>query len=103
MFRHSAIRIVGQLLEQRYEAPIAAVAHRYHRVPPQAGTLGAPDRRTAESGAKVLGREVRQPRQRRMEALRVGLELGCRGSGSLAVPGADVLANVAAEDVVSHA
>src|SRR5205823_6889271 len=66
----------------------------------EAAIAGARDGGAAEHGAELVFTERRQLLERRREFAR----LVCRiaRDGGAAVPGADVLANVAAEDVTAH-
>ena len=52
--------------------------------------------------AEFLGRELRNPFQCGMDQLRPRLELGDRRYWRLAVPWADILTDIAAEQVMAH-
>ena len=82
---------------------LAAVAHGDGGVAAQARALGAADGRSAEGFPKFFRGHFSEPGESRIDQARAGSEFGRSRGGSLAVPRANILADVAAEDVTAHA
>src|SRR5579859_687740 len=97
MFGDDRISVGGECTQLRREALVPAVAHGDRSITPQAGELCALDRRMAEGLSEGFDVHPGDPFQRRIDELIRGLERPAHGSTP--VPRADVLADVAAEDV----
>ena len=102
MFRDHQIRILAKCCQRWHKPLVAAVSHRHHRIPAQARKLGATNWRSSKYLAELFRPHFRQPVERRIDESFPRLKL-CRGSrGRLAVPRANVLTDVASENVSSH-
>src|ERR1017187_9406849 len=87
----------GQLFQGSAELREARVSHGDGDVAQETGVAGSGDGRAAEQGAEFGLAERGQFFEGRREF--AGFKGGVGGNGGAAVPGADVLADVAAEDV----
>lgn len=99
---HGGIGIADELLQNIPEARIPAVPHGNHGVTANPGKLRALYRRAAKTGAELLSAHFREPIEGRIDEFGPGLEVSGVGCWSLVVPWADLLADVTAENVVSH-
>src|SRR5215469_4191 len=105
VFGNRGIRISSHLFQFGNKIPVPAVAHVNRDIPPQPCIFGSLDGRAAEDIAELFLIHPRQPLEVGMKQLLLGLELrrGCRGCvAGLGVPGADVLADIAAEDLMAY-
>src|ERR1700722_7756316 len=100
--RPGFIFIAGPPFEQGKKFPLAAVASGDHGVAAQPGPFGAPYRRSGKSRAKFFLADLRQPVERGIYQFGPGSEFRGGGCRSFPVPGADILADVAAEQVAPH-
>src|SRR5437016_7363025 len=102
MFSYHRVRSGSHLLQFRNELTPAAVAHGYRHIALQTGKLCSLHGRAPESPAEFFFCHLRQPLQFRMDQLFIWLQFTRRTHtriAGLAVPGADILADVAAEDL----
>ena len=81
----------------------SAIAHRDYRVTAEAGPLGASNGGAAKSLPEFFFRNLGEPVQSGIDQAGASIELGRSGCWGLAVPRANVLADVAAKVVASHA
>ena len=86
----------------RHGGRIAGVAQGHGRVAQQPSPLGALGRMTAEMGVETIAVHGKQFRQGGIGETGTALEGGLGGRGGLAIPGADILADVAAENPVAY-
>ena len=93
------VLIPRQLFEQRKKFLVSAVAHGDDRVPAQSCALRAAHRRAAKRAAEIFLADLGQPVERRIYQIRPGLKLRRLRGRRFPVPGANILANVTAENV----
>ncbi len=103
MLGDNRIRILRQRSQRRHKFLIAAIAHGNHGIPPQSRKLGAAHGRPTKRRSKFLGLHFRQPFKPGIHQLCTRLEFIRRRNWRLAIPGANVLADVAAKDMTPHA
>jgi hypothetical protein len=82
---------------------IPAVAHGDRDISAQAGAFGAANGRAAELLPEFFRADFAEPLERGVDQPFSRLELGCAGRWCFAVPGTDILADVASEDVAADA
>src|SRR5208282_1077206 len=99
VFRYYRVRILAQFLERWNKFFVAAVPHGNHRVPPQPGKLGAPHWRSAKDFTEFFRLHFGQPTKRRIDQAFPRLELRRGSHRRLPVPRANILTDVASEDV----
>src|SRR5258708_2033732 len=102
-FRHGFIFIGCKLVEQRQKLPLGAIAHGDGNVAAQPGSFCPTDGRSAKSLAELFRAHFGEPLERWIYQLRTRLEFRRGGYWSFTVPGADVLADVASENVLANA
>ena len=95
--------MLREALELRDELRVAGVADGYADVAQEALVSGPPNRAVAEHAAELLRADFRQLIERRIEQAVARPEGQLPRGRRLPVPGAHVLANVAAEDVPADA
>ena len=81
---------------------VAAIAHRNGNIALKTGTLSALQRRARERLFEGWLVEVREPVQGRVDKFLSRLEVGLVSNGGPAIPGADVLADVASKYLTAH-
>ena len=96
------IRIVRQPLQCRHKIRVAAIPHGSHRISTQSQKLGTPHRRSAKLLPKFLRLHLGQPFEPWIHQAFSRLKLLRRRDRSLAIPRADILTNIAAENVPPH-
>src|SRR2546423_1831154 len=104
MFSYHRVRPGSHLFQFRNEITAAAVAHRYRHIALQTGKLCALHGRAPKSPAEFFFCHLRQPLQFRMDQLFIWLQFTRRTRRSIAalvVPRANILADVAAEDLMA--
>src|SRR5438477_12573566 len=99
---HERVGIAGERARERLsERGLAAVAHGHADVPDEARAVGAPDRTRGEEREEARLVEYQEALERpAFQRARVQPRLARRGREP--VPGAHLLADVAAEDPVAH-
>src|SRR4029077_5695858 len=102
-FCDHGIFVIAELFQRRQKFAIAAVAHRNRGISFQAAQFRTPDGGAAERFAEVFRRHLGPPLQCRVDEVFARLKFRGGAYRSFAVPRADVLADVAAEDVPAHA
>src|ERR1035438_558724 len=90
----------SQFLQRSAELSQARVSHGDGDIAQKSGVAGARNGRAAEQAAEFGLAKRSQPLEWRREF--AGFKGGVAGNGRAAVPGADILADVAAEDVRAH-
>src|SRR5208282_695357 len=103
MLRDHRVGILAEFFQRRPKFLVAAVSHRNHRIPAQPGKLGAPDRRSAKHFPELFLLHFGQPVERWIDQAFPRLELRRGSHRSLAIPRANILTDVASENVPSHA
>ena len=103
MFGDNRVLVATELLQKREKSHIAAVGHGDDYVAAKTIESCPLDWRTTKDFTKLLDAEASQPLEIRINQLRTGFELRSPGSGSVPVPGADILADVAAKNLPSDA
>ena len=102
-FSDDFVVVVRQLLEYGQEFLPAAIADCDYSVAAEARSLGPTNRGAMKDLPEFLFGNPRKPVQSGIDQARPGVEFKSGGDWSFAVPRADVLANVAAKKVGSHA
>src|SRR5437899_3198274 len=103
VFRDYRVRIFAESFQGRHKFLVTTVPHRHHCIAPQAGKLGAPDWRSAKHVPELFLLHFGQPVECRIDEPIPRLELRGGSRRRLAVPWANVLTDVASEDVPSDA
>ena len=96
--RHHRIRVLGESFERGAKRSVAAIPHGDGDIPQQAGVFRSPQRCATKPCAKLGFGQGSEFLERRGKGLRLKTEIFRLRSAT--VPWADVLADVAAEDVV---
>src|ERR1700693_36271 len=96
------VLIPRQLLQQREEFPVSAIPNSYCSIAPYTRALSSPHRRAAKGPVEFLHTHLRQPLERRFHQLLARLQLNRLSRRRFAVPGADILADVAPENMPPH-
>src|SRR5215831_4635675 len=97
MARYNLVRRSGQPFESGTQLGVAGITHRDRHIAQEPGIASARDWRTAEQPAEFFFTDPCQILERRRKRARLVYRI-CR-KRCAAIPGADVLADVAAEDV----
>src|SRR5437879_1006043 len=100
---HNLVFILRELVKQREEFGIAAVTDGDDGVAPDSEALGAFDGGSAEGSSEIVIGDGGQLFKSGMDEVGARLHFGVSCCWSFSIPRADVLADVAAEDVVPHA
>ncbi len=102
-FREDRVSGVRPGFERGTEARESAVAHGDGKIAAEAVEAGALDGRAEEPCAEGVGIHRGQPVEGGIDELGARRELGVDGDGRFTIPGADILADVAAEDLAADA
>src|SRR5208282_4274213 len=102
-FGHGFVLVSGELFDYGEKFGVSAVTHRNGGVTAKAGALGAADGRSAKGCAEFFIRHFGEPVERRIYQPGTRLKFRRSRGRSFAVPGADILADIAAENLMTHA
>src|SRR5215469_113567 len=101
-FGNGGIGIVSRTFRHRNQVAIAAVSNRYERIASQTSPLRALNGRASEPLAEFFLGDFGQPVERRIYQTLARLEFRGIGRRSFPVPGADILADITAKNLMSQ-
>ena len=101
MLGYDWVGISCKVSECRQKFYVTAVSHRDNSIAAEAGSFGAADRRFPKHFVEFFRLHFGQPVEGGIDKAVAGLEFGGGGYGSFAVPGTNILTDIATKDVAA--